>query len=308
MKKNRRTTAIRPEWDLQLLFVNSTEKHAMRADVRSKRGHCNHQNELFNQDKSGSYQSCECAIKWSPSSWWINMANSDESHSTRRTPSPTHNSAFLPAAQVCKWREVKSLFGQILCWQDARSNGGSDRFLQRQLLYFLLASRDNAKHSGVRAPATHIILPALQLFGAAARKEKSGLYLCAGQWGFWPRVFITRLPGFAQSTPGDESFKRIWVEQSPMLICTLCFKRFLTGWNLNLPTTVTVKQNPFMYNKFIYIFFSYSLTSLNLKLSLCTTYAWVRFEIYSILYKYFKYFVLLNIIILVALLKNFLSI
>jgi hypothetical protein len=125
----------------------------------------------------------------------------------------------------------------------ARSPHSSDHFLQRslrQLLYILSpAPGDNEKHSGARAPVTHVVLPALQIPACAiirgwrSLREKWIIPLCRSM-RFWLRVFITRLPGFAHSTPGDESFKRIRVEQSQLLICTFGLHNILLetlfGW------------------------------------------------------------------------------
>jgi hypothetical protein len=200
---------------------------------------------------------CECAIKCKAPSWWINMANSDESHSTRRTQSPTHNSRFFAG---CPSMQMAGFFGLIFCWQDARSSGSSSLgpqqrsffFLQhslRQLLYILsLAPGDNEKHSGARAPSASYACcsacaanSSVRNYSGPALAERKVDYTSVQVNEVLAAVFITRLPGFAHSTPGDESFKRIRVEQSPLLICTFClhnilFKTLLTGWTSKLNT------------------------------------------------------------------------
>jgi hypothetical protein len=96
-----------------------------------------------------------------------------------------------------------------------------------------LAPGDNEKHSGARAPSASYACSAraanssVRNYSGPALAERKVDYTSVQVNEVLAAVFITRLPGFPHLTPGDESFKRIQVEQSPLLICTFCLHNIL---------------------------------------------------------------------------------
>lgn len=140
-----------------------------------------------------------CAIKWSPGdgSIWQTAMIRHVAHRRR------HNSISV-FCRLPKSMQMPSE-GGIPFWPDflltkcvfERWPRG-DRFLQhplRQLLYFTLygAGRQRKTQRCWSAcyayQSARAAISTERNYSGQPLREKSGLYLCAGQWCFWPRAF-----------------------------------------------------------------------------------------------------------------------